>query len=656
MTSKSFFLDNVFLEGLFLHDKSDIYPPNRITDLVIIYNLNYSSNLLSNNDNLQATLSWTSPGNDFNKGRSAYYEIRCLSNPKVLADPLKFQQETISVPKDFVPLPLEAGTLQKATVNLPWPNEVFYYAIVAVDNAGNRGEVSNLVPVFAEEVTTTPANVSNELNMVFQVVDSQDGAREALVDNNTIIYLVSAAIAAFLLILISIFIVAVCRARKKQKLTTEDISSPIHPSSSNTLTRQTQDFQSLPYSQSGNNNGYYHQNTRNTGPVSMLTTGTDPSLMTGLGSTSLPDVTLAEHQKTFTTNDSTFGYYDVWKYHHSELQPSPVRSEEEATTVDTYVGNENGYQSMSLGHSMGYLLPSTSQDNSKSHPKHYLKPFQAQNSQFHQPRSLNMHSTSLHGILQDRAANSLLMTTTSKYTLNQNSSDSPKNTSDNPSNTSSGSQAPLSIFRGGRASSISTESPQATSSSGGDMSPPNDYFKKQTLSNQNGPESLNWALANASLFNGDTILKKSKSRGNTSKSKKENVGSSGKKNNVLGGNGSECGTSSTECGSDYSDQNSTADDKPIVYNVSTSSIVVPNCKNKIVIGNPGLIRSNKTGINHKVNTLTPTPAPRTSVSNISAEYKLARSKDSKLSSVKEAIDEEASWSYQERKRRQESLV
>ena len=172
------------------------------------------------------------------------------------------------------------------------------------------------------------------------------------------------------------------------------------------------------------------------------------------------------------------------------------------------------------------------------------------------------------------------MTTTSKYTLNQNS-DSPKSISENPSNTSSNSQVPLSIFRGGRSSSISTDSPQATSSSGGDMSPQNDYFKKQILSAQNGPESLNWALANASPFHGENHSKKGKNKVSAGKAKKDNP-ASGVKTTGSGGNGSECGTSSTECGSDYSDQNSNADDKPIVYNVSTSSIVVPNCKNKMI--------------------------------------------------------------------------
>ena len=48
ITSESFYLDDIFLEGLYKQDKSDIYPPNRITDLFINYNFNSSKNDPSN--------------------------------------------------------------------------------------------------------------------------------------------------------------------------------------------------------------------------------------------------------------------------------------------------------------------------------------------------------------------------------------------------------------------------------------------------------------------------------------------------------------------------------------------------------------------------------------------------------------------------------
>ena len=38
---------------------------------------------------------------------------------------------------------------------MPWTNQLFYYGVVAVDERGNRGEISNIVSVYIHELTTT---------------------------------------------------------------------------------------------------------------------------------------------------------------------------------------------------------------------------------------------------------------------------------------------------------------------------------------------------------------------------------------------------------------------------------------------------------------------------------------------------------------------
>ena len=53
---------------------------------------------------------------------------------------------TIAVPVD--PTPLDYGERQRARVAVPWENEVFYYAIVAIDESGNRGPISNVVSAY----------------------------------------------------------------------------------------------------------------------------------------------------------------------------------------------------------------------------------------------------------------------------------------------------------------------------------------------------------------------------------------------------------------------------------------------------------------------------------------------------------------------------
>ena len=44
----------------------------------------------------------------------------------------------ILVHADSLPLPLPRGSRQEVEVAVPWPNEMFYYALAAWDGAGNR--------------------------------------------------------------------------------------------------------------------------------------------------------------------------------------------------------------------------------------------------------------------------------------------------------------------------------------------------------------------------------------------------------------------------------------------------------------------------------------------------------------------------------------
>ena len=107
---------------------------------------------------------------------------------------------------------------------LPWANEVFYYAITTLDESNNRAQVSNLVPIYVEELKTT-----TQLEMSFKVINSTRRANgrsdlvtskfeAALLDNDTMIYIIGAGILAFLLVVISLITVAMCRAKRKRAL------------------------------------------------------------------------------------------------------------------------------------------------------------------------------------------------------------------------------------------------------------------------------------------------------------------------------------------------------------------------------------------------------------------------------------------------------
>ena len=86
------------------------------------------------------SLAWTALGDDLTSGTAFRYKVRCFTKQEALTQ-ATFSEQGILIHDSDEP----AGTEQRATVDVPWPNEVFYYAMVAQDAAGNRGEVSNTV-------------------------------------------------------------------------------------------------------------------------------------------------------------------------------------------------------------------------------------------------------------------------------------------------------------------------------------------------------------------------------------------------------------------------------------------------------------------------------------------------------------------------------
>ena len=211
-------------------EAQDIFPPSRISDLSV---LNYV------NQTLYATLAWSAPGGDFDHGKAARYEMRCYTTADALVGK-NFQTMGIPVHESLLPVPAEYGTVQTATVGLPWANEVFFYGIVASDESGNRGLVSNLIPVFASESTTPHSNENDyDDNNLGNGSNMSSAVMEAFGNHDMLTYIVAGAVSGLFLILMIIVVIAVCRCRrkvnekKKQNERTQifvnDIESTIHP-------------------------------------------------------------------------------------------------------------------------------------------------------------------------------------------------------------------------------------------------------------------------------------------------------------------------------------------------------------------------------------------------------------------------------------------
>jgi hypothetical protein len=148
------------------------------------------------------TLAWTAPGDDLTLGRAFRYEIRCFTAKEALSQG-NFGEQGILVHSSLVPVPEPRSKEQRCTVSVPWPNEVFYYAIVAFDAVGNRGEVSNMVSVYVEEsVTTLAQELGSTKNMNMKDLSATMPIKSSL--SESMMYVIAGIIS---LIMITIIII-----------------------------------------------------------------------------------------------------------------------------------------------------------------------------------------------------------------------------------------------------------------------------------------------------------------------------------------------------------------------------------------------------------------------------------------------------------------
>ena len=121
----------------------------------------------------------------------------------------------------FTPKPLSYGQRQTCTVGVPWPNEVFYYAIVSVDEAGNRSPISNIISVYISEGEATEESAASSED---GEVELYEGAELAASSPNSLARLRSKRLKTYIavgvvsgLVLIVVILVAVILIRVKTR-------------------------------------------------------------------------------------------------------------------------------------------------------------------------------------------------------------------------------------------------------------------------------------------------------------------------------------------------------------------------------------------------------------------------------------------------------
>ncbi|XP_035214196.1 uncharacterized protein LOC118187988 isoform X2 [Stegodyphus dumicola] len=195
----------------------DIIPPNRICDLKVI-SVNHENNTVE--------LQWTAPGNDYDYGNAAGYDVYITEDWKDLQDsmltkilPQKLRDAEALKPQDAGEKEQRKFTLEKK------PEPVLYYiAVRGIDNIGNKAKLSNVIQVFIrklEDATSIDTVENNTKNSTDSPTESTLKSHLSMDDFR--FYILAAALSAVILIviLINILIWVFCLKKYKAKCATD---------------------------------------------------------------------------------------------------------------------------------------------------------------------------------------------------------------------------------------------------------------------------------------------------------------------------------------------------------------------------------------------------------------------------------------------------
>ncbi|CAB4068963.1 unnamed protein product [Lepeophtheirus salmonis] len=194
-----------------LSDNSDVSPPSRVLDLKVEEYIE---------DSLYMKLKWTAPGGDYDKGKASKYEIRCYTSREALEGD-SFSDKGILVHASFTPDPLSYGHEQSCKVGIPWPNEKFYYALVAFDESGNSSPISNVASAYIYEAPTTTtlqgdyelSGASVEGNLPFMESTGRDVYERS---KQVRVYVITGTVVGLLILIIAIIGIILLRTRTKR--------------------------------------------------------------------------------------------------------------------------------------------------------------------------------------------------------------------------------------------------------------------------------------------------------------------------------------------------------------------------------------------------------------------------------------------------------
>jgi calcium-activated chloride channel regulator 4 len=186
------------LTSLVSPNSTDLSPPSRIPDLRV---------MATNQSRVTIRLTWTAPGGDYDQGQARGYLVGCHTDPSYLNE-TNFASKAILVHAAESLSAQAYGTAESLEAGVPWAGQRFYYGVVGVDTAGNRGPVSNLVAAFIEEATTTPLTTQPAPSL------QREEGGGALVQKRDQVVL-GAVLAGSLVVLVSLVVVWLVARRRR---------------------------------------------------------------------------------------------------------------------------------------------------------------------------------------------------------------------------------------------------------------------------------------------------------------------------------------------------------------------------------------------------------------------------------------------------------
>ena len=216
----------------FIHNGSprmrDTFAPVRVTDLAVSDKINSS---------LSVSLSWTSPGDDYDQGTAVLYSLKCSTDRESLLR--SFENITNEIVASNLPVPNLAGALEAATIELEAGNVEYYCGLVTEDEAGNQSPVSNLVSVFVRQEPEVSDPETGEAGGWADAGLFKAGSDGGLIEgiDNMLIYIITGGGIIIVIILIFVIICITHKPRGEKKSSKApmitEISAPtlIHSSS-----------------------------------------------------------------------------------------------------------------------------------------------------------------------------------------------------------------------------------------------------------------------------------------------------------------------------------------------------------------------------------------------------------------------------------------